>query len=49
MSEGTETTRAKLIIELERTADFKKLVEEFNKTRETREPREPHETKKTAA
>ena len=36
MSEGTENTRAKLIIELERTPDFKKLVEQFNKTRETK-------------
>ena len=26
--------KAKLVIELEKTADFKKLVEQFNKTRE---------------
>ena len=38
MSEGTDVARAKLIIELERTADFKKLVEQFNKSREVKKP-----------
>ena len=47
MAEGAETTRAKLVIELERTPDFKKLVEKFNKERETREPRETDKPRET--
>eukprot|EP00826_Nyctotherus_ovalis_P056292 TRINITY_DN756_c0_g2_i3.p1 TRINITY_DN756_c0_g2~~TRINITY_DN756_c0_g2_i3.p1 ORF type:complete len:111 (+),score=45.06 TRINITY_DN756_c0_g2_i3:117-449(+) len=37
-SEGTDTARPKLIIELERTANFKKLMEDFEKSRETKKP-----------
>ena len=38
MTTETYTPKAKLVIELERTADFKKLVAEFNKTRQATAP-----------
>ena len=38
MTTETYTPKAKLVIELERTADFKKLVVEFNKTRAAQAP-----------
>ncbi len=41
MTAETYTPKAKLILELERTADFKKIMAEYNKTRE-------EETKKKA-
>ncbi len=34
MTTETYTPKAKLIIELEKTADFKRLVQEFDKTLE---------------
>ena len=36
MSEETEAPRPKLVIELQRTANFKKLMEDFNKTKESK-------------
>ena len=38
MSEGTETVKAKLVIVLKRTAEFKKLMEAYNKERQNRTP-----------
>ena len=35
VSEGTETERPKLVIELKRSPNFKKLMEDFNKSKET--------------
>ena len=35
-SESTESPRPKLVIELEKTPNFKNLMEEFNKNRETK-------------
>ena len=34
MSTGTFTPKAKLILELERTGEFKKIVADYNKNRE---------------
>lgn len=36
MTSETYTPKAKLIVELERTADFKKLVQEFDKALEAK-------------
>eukprot|EP00826_Nyctotherus_ovalis_P058125 TRINITY_DN796_c0_g1_i5.p2 TRINITY_DN796_c0_g1~~TRINITY_DN796_c0_g1_i5.p2 ORF type:complete len:112 (-),score=42.43 TRINITY_DN796_c0_g1_i5:118-453(-) len=38
MSEETQSVKPKLVIELERTPEFKKLTEEFNKSLENRQP-----------
>ena len=38
MTTETYTPKAKLVIELEKTADFKKLVADFNKARAAQTP-----------